>query len=104
MPALRPISPSAATSAHDVRMALSGSAWVTIRSSTQKRVHSQIAGEERWAASTMVSAKASLKSVGPVVGRSRSEEHTSELQSPDQLVCRLLLEKKKRVELSPAHV
>src|SRR5438552_10637783 len=24
----------------------------------------------------------------------RSEEHTSELQSPDQLVCRLLLEKK----------
>src|SRR5258708_18054271 len=28
-------------------------------------------------------------------GDSRSEEHTSELQSPDHLVCRLLLEKKK---------
>src|SRR5574337_2176224 len=28
-------------------------------------------------------------------GRSRSEEHTSELQSPLNLVCRLLLEKKK---------
>src|SRR5207244_11393973 len=28
--------------------------------------------------------------------RSRSEEHTSELQSPDHLVCRLLLEKKKK--------
>src|SRR5258708_11709952 len=28
--------------------------------------------------------------------RKRSEEHTSELQSPDHLVCRLLLEKKKR--------
>src|SRR5258708_24274663 len=28
--------------------------------------------------------------------RARSEEHTSELQSPDHLVCRLLLEKKKR--------
>src|SRR5438552_5619967 len=27
--------------------------------------------------------------------RYRSEEHTSELQSPDHLVCRLLLEKKK---------
>src|SRR5258708_9421463 len=27
--------------------------------------------------------------------RARSEEHTSELQSPDHLVCRLLLEKKK---------
>src|SRR5207244_10312034 len=26
----------------------------------------------------------------------RSEEHTSELQSPDHLVCRLLLEKKQR--------
>src|SRR5256885_12216628 len=28
-------------------------------------------------------------------GRDRSEEHTSELQSPCNLVCRLLLEKKK---------
>src|SRR5258708_17490425 len=28
--------------------------------------------------------------------RWRSEEHTSELQSPDHLVCRLLLEKKKK--------
>src|SRR5258708_26101432 len=37
----------------------------------------------------------------PVVGswlvdHTRSEEHTSELQSPDHLVCRLLLEKKKK--------
>src|SRR5256885_7458687 len=30
--------------------------------------------------------------------RSRSEEHTSELQSPCNLVCRLLLEKKKKDE------
>src|SRR5258708_16651902 len=29
------------------------------------------------------------------LGQARSEEHTSELQSPDHLVCRLLLEKKK---------
>src|SRR5258708_25953007 len=29
-------------------------------------------------------------------GPGRSEEHTSELQSPDHLVCRLLLEKKKQ--------
>src|SRR5258708_21878329 len=28
----------------------------------------------------------------------RSEEHTSELQSPDHLVCRLLLEKKKHIK------
>src|SRR5688572_31287590 len=35
----------------------------------------------------------------PVVGRNdpcRSEEHTSELQSQSNLVCRLLLEKKKK--------
>src|SRR2546426_4850684 len=38
---------------------------------------------------------------------SRSEEHTSELQSPCNLVCRLLLEKKKEntnvINLIPAH-
>src|SRR5256885_11544684 len=36
-----------------------------------------------------------------VVGRHglmRSEEHTSELQSPCNLVCRLLLEKKKKIQ------
>src|SRR5438552_8054096 len=32
----------------------------------------------------------------PTWSRWRSEEHTSELQSPDHLVCRLLLEKKKK--------
>src|SRR5438552_14964520 len=52
-----------------------------------------------------------FRSRGPGVGRAarergdrvgrggphtRSEEHTSELQSPDHLVCRLLLEKKKK--------
>src|SRR5256885_11828177 len=31
-----------------------------------------------------------------MAGIQRSEEHTSELQSPCNLVCRLLLEKKKR--------
>src|SRR5258708_22008480 len=30
------------------------------------------------------------------LGLLRSEEHTSELQSPDHLVCRLLVEKKKQ--------
>src|SRR5258708_14687670 len=31
-----------------------------------------------------------------IAHKERSEEHTSELQSPDHLVCRLLLEKKKK--------
>src|SRR5207248_5556891 len=33
----------------------------------------------------------------PIGERVRSEEHTSELQSPYDLVCRLLLEKKKQI-------
>src|SRR4051794_41838788 len=33
------------------------------------------------------------------LGLARSEEHTSELQSPVHLVCRLLLEKKKTVQI-----
>src|SRR5688500_20080450 len=38
---------------------------------------------------------------GAVQGR--SEEHTSELQSPCNLVCRLLLETKKKKEISDRH-
>src|SRR5438552_10091407 len=34
----------------------------------------------------------------------RSEEHTSELQSPDHLVCRLLLEKKKKKNKKKANI
>src|SRR5947208_12339784 len=34
----------------------------------------------------------------PVHAQGRSEEHTSELQSPDHLVCRLLLEKKNNLD------
>src|SRR6202142_4698294 len=37
----------------------------------------------------------------PRHGRPRSEEHTSELQSPTNLVCRLLLEKKKKKKKTP---
>src|SRR2546426_5679607 len=36
-------------------------------------------------------------------GRHRSEEHTSELQSPCNLVCRLLLEKKKKDRTRPSN-
>src|SRR5258708_29904323 len=38
-----------------------------------------------------------LDAIGALINLGdRSEEHTSELQSPDHLVCRLLLEKKKK--------
>src|SRR5256885_8517343 len=36
--------------------------------------------------------------------RARSEEHTSELQSPCNLVCRLLLEKKKHISTTTSAV
>src|SRR5256885_7622524 len=44
-----------------------------------------------------------LRAVRPAAvsdGVQRSEEHTSELQSPCNLVCRLLLEKKKKLTFS----
>src|SRR5258708_8507576 len=41
------------------------------------------------------------KASQPVGVQTRSEEHTSELQSPDHLVCRLLLEKQKRIRSVP---
>src|SRR5436309_6933680 len=37
---------------------------------------------------------------GPCLVRPRSEEHTSELQSRENLVCRLLLEKKKKTKVN----
>src|SRR5256885_5529566 len=53
-----------------------------------------------WACDAMlpISLCPSRWDVGPTSGirLSRSEEHTSELQSPCNLVCRLLLEKKKK--------
>src|SRR5258708_27114283 len=44
------------------------------------------------------------RSADECLRHARSEEHTSELQSPDHLVCRLLLEKKKlSTVLTQAH-
>src|SRR2546422_7781316 len=39
-----------------------------------------------------------VRVIAEVIGRRRSEEHTSELQSRLHLVCRLLLEKKKKLD------
>src|SRR5688500_19609957 len=45
---------------------------------------------------TAVEVRLDGEALGVLVGVGRSEEHTSELQSPCNLVCRLLLEKKKQ--------
>src|SRR5947208_4376135 len=42
------------------------------------------------------SKRACRRHLSLILFSARSEEHTSELQSPDHLVCRLLLEKKKK--------
>src|SRR6202012_6257902 len=43
------------------------------------------------------------RAAAPAPAVPRSEEHTSELQSHSDLVCRLLLEKKKNIEVSRPH-
>src|SRR5258707_9153676 len=52
----------------------------------------------RWASTvtTIVNWPWPIPWLASTPGRSRSEEHTSELQSRQYLVCRLLLEKKKK--------
>src|SRR2546430_11262591 len=57
---------------------------------------------ERWPSTVfgaMPSRDAISLEVSPSASSRRSEEHTSELQSQSNLVCRLLLEKKKRTVL-----
>src|SRR5699024_11725234 len=52
-----------------------------------------------WSLETAVEQGDAMKAKGyGLKGRTRSEEHTSELQSRFDLVCRLLLEKKKKQE------
>src|SRR5258708_25971132 len=53
---------------------------------------------EKSAGGQTATAMVSLQRLGLKTAYARSEEHTSELQSPDHLVCRLLLEKKKTTD------
>src|SRR5207244_8320027 len=59
--------------------------------------HDGLGGADRADAGTAGQPRGKLVHDGGELGAVglRSEEHTSELQSPDHLVCRLLLEKKK---------
>src|SRR2546426_8017610 len=72
-----------------------------LRNSTREKkasVRKKLAAESRCRAPTNLSRGVTLISgvVGNRATPRRSEEHTSELQSPCNLVCRLLLEKKKK--------
>src|SRR3712207_7894868 len=67
--------------------------WATV----SPRYSVSTAAEEFWNASVISATAVALSDLATVLlsGR-RSEEHTSELQSRQYLVCRLLLEKKKQ--------
>src|SRR5437773_7971424 len=56
------------------------------------RLHGAVRGARR---------RGGVRAAGRRLPRLRSEEHTSELQSHHDLVCRLLLEKKKKSPLHP---
>src|SRR5688572_7340532 len=59
----------------------------------RKRRRGRVVGKPMYGLERLLSLGAALS-----VGKSRSEEHTSELQSQSNLVCRLLLEKKNAVQ------
>src|SRR5258708_11836506 len=62
-------------------------------------------GAERFFLRQPLAVRRNLAGLGGIRQRlERSEEHTSELQSPDHLVCRLLLEKKTHTPAPHAHV
>src|SRR2546430_5619868 len=57
-------------------------------------------GSLRLTAQSSVPFRAQTRRLAPFRNVRRSEEHTSELQSQSNLVCRLLLEKKKRMKMN----
>src|SRR2546421_9360825 len=79
-------------------MILTGGHWLSLRSSTpvtSRRRHTR--SDRDWSSdrkSTRLNS--SHDQISYAVFCLRSEEHTSELQSRSDLVCRLLLEKKKK--------
>src|SRR5438552_5850423 len=66
------------------------------RSSPSPSPRAMASVSPRRAMATSNTSNSSNSFISPPFKLSRSEEHTSELQSPDHLVCRLLLEKKKK--------
>src|SRR5256885_6619527 len=80
--------------------------YTTLFRSSWIRQDHQIMNAQRLDLSLLLSERRAVKAVENRSGRIsqelefRSEEHTSELQSPCNLVCRLLLEKKKNTPLT----
>src|SRR5438876_2119904 len=75
------------------RPSVSGETYQTINPATEEPSATVARGDERDIDLAVAAARKAFDG-----GPWRSEEHTSELQSPVHLVCRLLLEKKKKVQ------
>src|SRR5438876_7836310 len=75
------------------RPSVSGETYQTINPATEEPSATVARGDERDIDLAVAAARKAFDG-----GPWRSEEHTSELQSPVHLVCRLLLEKKKKIE------
>src|SRR2546425_13122046 len=60
----------------------------------------QCSSHPSWILSQPRALAGNRRSTGSTCGALRSEEHTSELQSLAYLVCRLLLEKKKKLQIA----
>src|SRR2546428_7363782 len=65
-----------------------------------RRPWSRCSHRTRWPSPRRPSSRCGSRRWTPAPGAARSEEHTSELQSRSDLVCRLLLEKKKQTTSS----
>src|SRR5437867_10162072 len=68
---------------------------VALLGQSARAVHAHVVFTSAWDVHRCRTARARFGAVN-IDGDARSEEHTSELQSPYDLVCRLLLEKKKK--------
>src|SRR2546426_6374992 len=88
--------PPARTRRWNARRLSSGSAGVRYVTMSQTIVVAAVVTRSRYAKPRGSSAERPNPSCATSEKTSRSEEHTSELQSPCNLVCRLLLEKKKK--------
>src|SRR5438132_6685085 len=75
-----------------IRCSIGAEDSAVVRESTSGRGRLSTTGVTTGGCRTIAGAGSGLTTAG-----TRSEEHTSELQSHSELVCRLLLEKKKRV-------
>src|SRR5690625_6186895 len=74
--------------------ALAGASATATAAACAKRFEEPMTNASKWYLG-LTRDSAGITALSVCWGRGRSEEHTSELQSRGQLVCRLLLEKKK---------